>query len=132
VDKGGYDLVVECGGVMRHIQLKSSHRDATTWYQKVNINLARRPSGCVIWVFFNTNTLELGPFLWFGGKPGEPLPALGDRVGKHSKGNRAGLKAERPNIRVLNRGQFAIISTISALAAVLFSDASSSSESSRL
>ena len=54
VDNGGDDLVIECDGVVRHIQLKSSHRDAATWYPKINVNLARRPSGCVIWVFFGS------------------------------------------------------------------------------
>jgi len=29
VDGAGYDLVVECNGVLRHIQLKSSHTAAT-------------------------------------------------------------------------------------------------------
>lgn len=120
VDKGGYDLVIECGGVMRHIQLKSSDRDATTSTQKININLARRPSGCVIWVYFDERTMELGPFRWFGAAPGQPLPSLGERIGKHSKGDRTGLKAERPNIRILNKGDFGLVETMSMLATRLF------------
>lgn len=120
VDKGGYDVVVDCGGIMRHIQLKSSHRDATTSTQKVNINLARRPSGCIIWVYFDEITLELGPFRWFGAAPGQPLPPLGDRIGKHTKGDRTGLKAERPNIRILNRGDFCLIATMPLLVGQLF------------
>jgi hypothetical protein len=41
----------------------------------------------------------LGPFLWFGGELGKPLPPLGDKVSRHSKGNKDGYKAEWLNIR---------------------------------
>jgi hypothetical protein len=30
IDASGYDLVLECNGVLRYVQFKSSHRDATT------------------------------------------------------------------------------------------------------
>ena len=30
VDSGGYDLVIDCNSILRHIQLKSSHREAKT------------------------------------------------------------------------------------------------------
>jgi hypothetical protein len=58
--------------------------------------LSARPSGCVIWIIFDQMTVELGPHLWFGGEPGKPLPALGERVGKHSKGDGNGHKAQGP------------------------------------
>ena len=48
VDAGGYDLVMELHGITRHIQLKTSNRDATTGVQKVSLALARKPSGCVL------------------------------------------------------------------------------------
>ena len=47
VDRGGYDLAVECNGVLRHIQLKASHRDATASKVSVNIALAAKPNGCI-------------------------------------------------------------------------------------
>jgi len=68
-DNSGYDLVLETGKVIRHVQLKSSHRLAKTANQKVHVALESKPSGCVIWVRFDAQTLELGPFLWFGGRP---------------------------------------------------------------
>lgn len=120
VDKGGYDLVLEANGVIRHVQLKSSHRTATTREVGVNINLARKPCGCVLWIQFDPATLELGPFLWFGGEPGCRLPSLGDRIGRHTKGDRTGHKAERPNIRVLSRSQFQSLPSIDAVARALF------------
>lgn len=120
VDRSGYDLVLEANGVLRHVQLKSSYRTAKTARVGININLARKPSGCVIWVWFDPDTMELGPYLWFGGEPGEPLPPLGDRVAKHTKGDRTGHKAERPNMRVVNKGRFSKLSTIDELVEALF------------
>src|SRR5690348_14610471 len=77
VDCAGYDLMVETDGIARHIQLKSSYRGAKTAVVPINMSLAQKPSGCVLWVQFDPKTLDLGPFHWFGGAPGEPLPPLG-------------------------------------------------------
>lgn len=122
VDKGGYDVVLEAGGIIRHVQLKSSYRTAATRDVGININLAGKPSGCVIWIMFDPESMELGPFLWFGGAPGAPLPPLGDRIGRHTKGNKEGVKAERPNIRELRRSQFQILPTMQAVIGALFGD----------
>jgi len=62
VDMGGYDLVLEANGVLRYVQLKSSYRASKTARVPVNINLARKPGGCVIWIRFDVETVELGPF----------------------------------------------------------------------
>jgi len=120
VDRSGYDLVVEANGIMRHIQLKSSYRGAKTGNVAIHIDLGRKPSGCVIWIWFDERTMELGPFLWFGGHPGEELPPLGDKVARHSKGDSTGRKAERPNTRVLAKGKFLKIGTIEDLVEMLF------------
>ena len=56
--------------------------------------------GCVLWIRIDPETLELGPFLWFGGKPGEPLPNIeGLQVAKHTNGDSSGHKADRPGHR---------------------------------
>jgi len=123
VDKGGYDLVLEANGVIRHVQLKSSHRAATTRAVGVNINLAGKPSGCVLWIQFEPTTLDLGPFLWFGGVPKAPLPPLGDKVGKHTKADSTGKKGERPNIRVLAKSRFELLPDMDAVARMLFGPA---------
>ncbi len=120
VDRAGYDIVIECNGVLRHVQLKSSHRLARTREVGININLGRKPSGCVIWIWFDPDTLDLGPFLWFGGHPSEPLPSLGDRVGRHSKADATGHKAARPNIRVIRKTEFSKLSAIEDVALALF------------
>ena len=120
VDRAGYDIVLVVGGIMRHAQFKASYRGAKTAGVGIHIDLARKPGGCVIWIWFDPQTMELGPFLWFGGRPGEPLPSLGDRIGKHTKGDRTGLKAERPNIRILRKSQFGRIPTMEAVVDELF------------
>ncbi len=121
VDSGGYDLVIACNTVIRHIQLKSSHRGAATAKQNVNIRLAEKPSGCVVWVVFDEATLALGPFLWFGGVPGQPLPDIRTfPVAKHTRGNAQGMKGARPNIRVLKRAVFEQVASIPELVGRLF------------
>lgn len=120
VDRGGYDLVLEYNNVIRHIQLKSSYNKAKTSRQKIHVNLSEKPSGCVVWLQFNPDSMELGPFLWFGGLPGEKLPCLGDKIAKHNKGNKDGYKAERPNHRILNKGQFKLLKNIDEVADCLF------------
>lgn len=123
VDNSGYDVIAEQYGVLRHIQLKASYVGGNTTKQKVHIKLAEKPAGCVIWVYFNEDTLELGPFLFFGGGPNETLPDIRNaKISKHTKGNQDGFKAERPNIRDLNKGQFTRHSTVQEIYAVLFGE----------
>jgi hypothetical protein len=120
VDAGGYDIAIECGGALRHIQLKASHRTARTTEVPVNIRLSRKPSGCVIWLLFDPDTLALGPFLWFGGLPGTRLPDLGDRIGQHSRANSQGEKGSRPGIRVLRKSCFSVLETMEDITIALF------------
>jgi hypothetical protein len=44
----------------------------------------------------------------------------GLKVAKHTKGNSAGVKAERPNIRIVPKTRFQSYETIQALYAALF------------
>lgn len=120
VDSGGFDLVVECGGVLRHIQLKASHRTAKTDSVGINIALSRKPSGCVIWLFFDETTLEFSAFRWFGAEPGRRLPALGDKIARHSKANSNGEKTARPHIRELRKSAFQSLGSIEEVADALF------------
>lgn len=121
VDRSGYDVVLEASGITRHVQLKSSSVNAKTAMQKVHVDLGKKPSGCIVWIQFDPNTLELGPFLFFGGSPGSPLPDLGGlKVAHHTKANASGLKAERPNIRVVPKGQFEVVNSVPLLYERLF------------
>lgn len=124
VDRGGYDLVIEAHGRTRHIQLKSSYLGSRTAEVAVHLNLLRKPSGCVVWIQFHRETMELGPYLWLGAEAGMPLGGLGDKLARHSKGDRNGYKAERQNHRIVRKGRFMQVATIHELALCLFGSAS--------
>lgn len=53
VDAAGYDVVFECGGIVRHIQLKASASGGKTSRQTINRRLSEKPSGCVVWVIYS-------------------------------------------------------------------------------
>lgn len=121
LDNRGYDLIAEKNGIVCHIQLKAAHLKAKASKQKVHVALASKPSGCVIWVYFDEETLDLGPFLFFGGKAGEPLPSIsGLNIAKHTKGNAEGLKAERPEIREIPKSRFRRVSSTTEIYDELF------------
>lgn len=122
-DRNGYDLALEANGVLRHIQLKSSFAGAKTARQTINTRLAEKPGGCVVWIRFDPATLDPVEYLWFGGGPGEPLPPLGDKVARHSKGNADGVKAERAGLRVVSRSAFLPVGRACDLAERLFGEA---------
>ncbi|WP_163937159.1 hypothetical protein [Paraferrimonas sp. SM1919] len=121
VDNSGYDVIIEANRIVRHVQLKASYIGGKTSRQKVHVKLADKPSGCVVWIYFDEETLELGPFLFLGGEPGNPLPPIHEaKVARHTKGDQDGYKAERPNIRELNKGDFTKYDTVRDIYKVLF------------
>lgn len=120
VDRGGYDVVLEANGALRYLQLKASHAAAKATAVNININLAHKPGGCIVWMRYDPGTLKLGPFLWFGGEPHSLIPSPGDKVARHTKANSQGVKAERPNIRRLPRNNFQTLPTMGAVAKALF------------
>ena len=121
VDDSGYDLVLEAKTIVRHIQLKGTSRMSKVNRFSVNTGLLAKPSGCVVVLLFDPSTLDLGPFLWMGGLPGQPLPNLGKYpISKHTKANAQGVKLDRPGIRSVPRKAFDKVPTIIALAERLF------------
>ena len=120
VDAQGYDLVIEAAAIVRHIQLKAMHASGKRADVSVNLNLMVKPSGCIIWMCYNSATLVIDPFRWFGSSRGAPLPDPGDRMARHSKGNTDGTKLPRGDHRLIPRGQFALITSIEALVERLF------------
>jgi len=72
-------------------------------------------------VYFDDETLDLGPFLFFGGSFGAPLPSIeGFKVAKHTKANAEGIKAERPEIREIAKAQFKRYSSVQEIYDLLF------------
>lgn len=122
VDSSGYDVVFECNGIVRHVQLKTSKADAKASSQKVNVALAIKPSGCIVWIVRHEDQSRIKlSYRFFGGDAGQPLPSLKEfEVAKHSKGNAKGEKTERPAIRVVPKNQFVVIATTRELVGKLF------------
>ena len=116
VDNQGYDLIAEINGVIRHIQLKSTKAGGKAARQNVHLGLSRKPAGAVVWIYFNEQTLELGPFLYFGNEGIGPMKDIHSfKVATHTKADSQGLKKERPEIRVLKKGTFVKYDTIQDL-----------------
>src|SRR6202051_2842205 len=113
VDRGGYDVVLESNGIIRHIQLKSSFRGSKVREVDVSTKLLRKPGGCILWLEFDRETLAIERFYWFGGKAGNGLPNLGERISRHSKGNSKGKKNERLGHRVVSKSDFQMLADIS-------------------
>ena len=123
VDDSGYDLVIEANGVVRHIQLKSSFEAAATTGVKASLKLSLKPSACVIWIRFDPKTIQLGPFLWFGGEPGMPIPDISAfRIARHTRANAEGVKQERPGQRQIPRSRFESIASYDELVLKLFGE----------
>jgi hypothetical protein len=120
VDRGGYDVVLESNGVIRHIQLKSSFRGSKVREVNVSTKLLRKPGGCILWLEFDRESLAMERYFWFGGKAGTALPDLGERISRHSKGNSEGEKNERPIHRVLTRGRFEALASIGEVVERMF------------
>lgn len=75
-------------------------------------------------MYFNEQTLELGPFLFFGSEAGKSLPDISNlKIAKHTKANAKGEKNERPQIRVVNKGQFTRYEKIEDIYKILFKGA---------
>ena len=74
----------------------------------------------MIWIRFDADTLNLGPYLWFGADPGLPLPPLGKMISRHSRADSNGYKGEPSNRRVLKTARFKKLPTIETIAEHLF------------
>lgn len=121
VDDGGYDIVLEANAVVRHVQLKATFRGSTVARFNISAGLASKPSGCVVVLQFERETLELGPFLWFGSAPSSPLPGITRYpLAKHTKGNAQGVKAVRPGLRSVPRSAFERVSSVPVIVEKLF------------
>lgn len=122
VDASGYDVVIECNNVLRHIQLKTSKRNAKAAVQKVNVALADKPGGCVVWLIRDDDAGRIRlTYRFFGERAGEQLSKLKKfKRAKHTKANALGIKTERPAIRVIPKAEFESIASTTELVMRLF------------
>ena len=120
-DAHGYDLVMARGSVVRHIQLKTG-TSSSPGAVSVSSALADKPSGCVIWIHV-TDALDLGPFFWFGGAPGTPLPKMSDFPNPlRATHNKQGVRPARANHRLVPKTVFVKLDTLRDVLITLFGD----------
>ena len=118
-DAFGYDLALSRGAIVRHIQLKTG-TSKKPGDISVSATLASKPSGCVLWIRV-TPQLELGPYFWFGGGPGQPLPSM-DRYRNplRSTRNKTGERPVRLRHRLVPSKAFRPLATIDDVLEALF------------
>jgi hypothetical protein len=121
VDAFGYDLVLECNGILRHVQLKASEDTGRTSRQTINTTLESKSGSCIVWIVLKRipeiHRLEM-TYLFFGGAtPYLPMPSLGEVVGINPRS-----KTLRPNTRVVKKNQFERISTTPELLNRMFGE----------
>lgn len=59
-DANGYDVVIEAAGLLRHIQLKATVSDGKRANVDIQLSLAEKPGGCVIWMFVDPRNFTAG------------------------------------------------------------------------
>lgn len=118
-DAHGYDLVMSRGSVVRHIQLKTQAAGKVS----VSRALAEKPSGCVVWIGLKKETMELGPFKWFGGSPGKPLPDISTYPNsRRPTHNSQRVRPLRKNHHAIPPSAFIKLSSLDEVIAKLFGD----------
>jgi hypothetical protein len=120
VDASGFDLVIELGSCVRHIQLKARSVSGKTARYNLHTKLMNKPAGCAIVVEIDDRTCDMVGFRFFGDRSGGPITALSEVAARHTKSNAEGFRAKRPELRVVALGRFERISSIEELAAALF------------
>jgi hypothetical protein len=118
-DAHGYDVVMSCGPVVRqHLKTQAAGKVS------VGRGFAEKPSGCVIWIGLKIqDTLELGPFMWFGGSPGLPLPGISSYPNpKRATHNAEGVRPVRKNHHVLPPAAFTKLKTLDDVVLCLFGE----------
>lgn len=126
VDAYGYDIVLQCDGVTRHVQLKTKWLKATTARYKLSTLLYNQPAACVVvleWELPPGASRVALTYRWFGGGPHEAIPSLGDKLAKHTKGDSQGVKKAKPLHREVALGKFSKVSSMADVAALLFGPA---------
>lgn len=114
VDAAGYDVVLEAGGRIRHVQLKASRQGGKTSTQTINSKLSERAGGCVIWIAYEVpeenRRAQLKYRWWDSGVSTSPkVPGRNPRT-----------KRERPNTFVLKKSDFELIHEASTLVDRMF------------
>lgn len=118
-DAHGYDLVMARGAVVRHIQFKTGKAKGPGDVS-LPLALARKPSGCAIWIRV-TDHLDMGPYYWFGGFPGAPLPPIDHyEIPLRPTHNGEGVRPKRTNHRLVPKTAFQPVGSLEEILERLF------------
>jgi hypothetical protein len=122
-DAFGYDVVIECRSLIRHIQLKSRLNKKPVRLS-VSRSLADKPNGCVICVMLDDD-MEITSFLFYGEPPGQrrALDITGFKPSKRIRRDGDGNRPPRSNHVDVPMGKFKKIGTAEELVLQLFGPA---------
>ncbi|MCI4317059.1 MAG: hypothetical protein L3J96_00840 [Thermoplasmata archaeon] len=123
VDSSGYDLVLEQGRIVRHVQLKASRAGSQPGYLDLNIGLTGKPAGCAIFMIFEEGDPEQKlnlRYFFLGGGPREPLDLSRYPIARRTTANRQGVRPLRQNTRRVPRREFRELPEIGAVYDALF------------
>lgn len=129
VDASGCDIVLTLGQIVRHVQIKCSVEGGKTEDQQVNASLGLQPSGCIVWIIVDNQSLSFRRFLWFGAEPERALPELNHfRNAKHTRANAQGVKGFRMNTKIITKSKFTVLPDMASLVKALFGDRARSNQ----
>jgi len=118
-DTCGYDIVLRSGRIERYVQLKTlagKNREFA-----IGQALADKPNGCAVCISVRSEDLQLGPFYWFGGAPGETLPNFSEYPNaRRATHNAEGDRPLRKNYREIPLSRFDKVQTMEELISKLF------------
>jgi hypothetical protein len=126
VDADGYDLIIEAGGIVRHVQLKAKVQGGKARKITCHTRLAGKPSGCIVAITYNPVSYQAVEYACFGGAPGQPLPDIGSSIARRSTHNSSGERPLRAEHRDVRLSEFMRIGSIPELMEWLFCPPSSS------
>lgn len=125
VDAFGHDVVLEVGGKVRHVQLKTKVEGGKTREVSCHTALGRKPSGCIVWITYDPETYRAVEYACFGGLPGQVLSDIGDVFTKRSTPTGDGSRPLRTQHRDVAYSKFKKMKEVGELADWLFGPAPS-------
>lgn len=112
IDRWGYDVILSVGECTRHVQLKSGKS------KKVNVHgsLVNKRNGCIVWLTYDTKSLEITGYYFFGSIIDQKFPDLSTyHKVKH-------LKKERKYAYSIPKSRFKKVDSIEEILMLLFED----------
>lgn len=128
VDDSGFDLVASLGNVVRHIQLKATNKGGRAQSISAHVALASAQGGCIVWMSYDKETLDISHYHFFGAAAGEAMGDISTRkAAMTQRRDINGQRKERLHHRIIPRSHFVGPLSIDGLRDTLFSTSTSRS-----